>query len=54
MKFLHKTIVNSRKVSKLLAEKYQVTSRTLSRWRSDYYKAEEGTEKAPDIKFDIK
>ena len=29
---------------KLLAEKYQVTVRTLSKWRSDYYKAEEGKE----------
>lgn len=26
---------------KLLAEKYQVTVRTLSKWESDYYKAEE-------------
>lgn len=29
---------------KLLAEKYQVTARTLSKWGSDYYKAEEGKE----------
>ncbi|NBY34949.1 MAG: hypothetical protein EBQ62_01395 [Alphaproteobacteria bacterium] len=27
---------------KLLAEKYQVTGKTLSKWRSDYYTAEEG------------
>jgi len=26
---------------KLLAEKYQVTVRTLSKWRNDYYKEEE-------------
>lgn len=32
---------------KLLAEKYQVTVRTLSKWRSDYYKAEE--EKQPKL-----
>ena len=29
---------------KLLATKYQVTGRTLSKWRSDYYKAEKGKE----------
>ena len=36
---------------KLLAEKYQVTARTLSRWRSDYYKAEEGKQPKPEGHF---
>ena len=36
---------------KLLAEKYQVTVRTLSKWRSDYYKAEEGKQPKPEGHF---
>ena len=33
------------------AEKYQVTVRTLSKWRSDYYKAEEGKQPKPEGHF---
>ncbi len=36
---------------KLLAEKYQVTARTLSKWRSDYYKREEGKQPKLDQHF---
>jgi transposase-like protein len=29
---------------KLLATRYQITAKTLSKWRNDYYKAEKGRE----------
>jgi transposase-like protein len=37
-----KELVQANSNIKFLAEKYQVTTRTLSKWRSDYYKAEGG------------
>ncbi len=36
---------------KLLAEKYQVMGRRLSKWRSDYYKVEEGKQPKPEQHF---
>ena len=41
-KEITKELIQANSNIKLLAEKYQVTARTLNKWRSDYYKAEEG------------
>ena len=46
-----KELVQANSNIKLLAEKYQVRARTLSKWRSDYYKGEEGKQTKPGEHF---
>lgn len=39
-----KGIIENDSDIKLLATRYQITAKTLSKWRNDYYKAEKGRE----------